>query len=55
MVTGNSATEISESIIVDNLGNTYSTGYFGGTVDFDPGPSQNDITSLGFTDGFILK
>src|SRR3954470_22917519 len=26
------------SIAVDGYGNVYTTGYFGGVVDFDPGP-----------------
>ncbi|MGE0588000.1 MAG: IPT/TIG domain-containing protein [Cyclobacteriaceae bacterium] len=30
-------------IAVDNAGNVYSTGYFAGTVDFDPGPGTANL------------
>ncbi|WP_051437540.1 T9SS type B sorting domain-containing protein [Olleya marilimosa] len=33
------------SITSDHLGNTYSTGHFVGTVDFDPGPDVFNLTS----------
>ncbi|MBL0048100.1 MAG: hypothetical protein IPP32_08410 [Bacteroidetes bacterium] len=38
----------------DAYGNTYSTGSFRGTTDFDPGPGVYNLTSIG-TDMFILK
>lgn len=33
----------------------YSTGYFSGTVDFDPGGSITSVISLGNTDSYISK
>jgi len=44
------------SIALDLSGNLYATGYFIGTVDFDPNPTtQNLVTSLGSQDFFIQK
>ena len=47
------------SIVTDSQGNIYSTGSFGGTVDFDPSNNNFNLTafppSIGFTNGFILK
>ncbi len=43
-------------IAVDSSGNTYTTGYFYGTVDFDPGAGVASFTSTGGTwDAFIVK
>jgi hypothetical protein len=43
------------SIYVDNSGFIYTTGSFGGTVDFDPGSGTFNFTSFGSNDIFILK
>ncbi|MFT6503330.1 MAG: hypothetical protein ACJASQ_003465 [Crocinitomicaceae bacterium] len=43
------------SIITDIFGNVYSTGFFQGTVDFDPGVGTTNLTSIGSLDGFIQK
>jgi len=46
---------LAEDIQVDQLGNVYLTGTFGGSVDFDPGPTVNNLTSSGTRDIFLLK
>lgn len=43
------------SITIDGLGNIYTTGYFAGTADFDPGSGTYNLTSVGSYDIFILK
>jgi len=47
--------EVSNAITLDLSGNTYTTGLFVGTVDFDPGPSTTNLTSAGGGDIFISK
>ena len=42
------------SATVDNYGNVYTTGYFGTTLDFDPGPGTYNLSPSGF-DGFVSK
>jgi hypothetical protein len=42
-------------LYVDNLSNVYITGYFLGTVDFDPGAGISNLTPAGNTDIYILK
>ncbi len=43
------------SITFDGSGNIYTTGYFQGTVDFDPGVGTNNLVSAGAADIFVLK
>lgn len=43
------------SISVDKEGNIYTTGYFIGTSDLDPGAQITTFTSMGFSDVFIQK
>lgn len=48
----------SNSVVVDPLGNVYTTGYFTGVNDFDPGPSSYTLMSgngLGVNNAFISK
>jgi hypothetical protein len=52
---GNAADDFVKSIASDNNGNVYTTGYFEGTVDFDPGTSVNNLSSAGDYDIFISK
>ena len=42
-------------IAVDGNGNVYSTGFFVGTVDFDPGAGTFNLTSAGGYDIFVSK
>lgn len=47
-----------ESIALDGLGNVYTTGYFFGVVDFDPGAGILELSSAGgssYSDIFISK
>ncbi len=43
------------SIVLDADKNVYTTGSFGGTVDFDPGTDEQNLTSLGSLDVFVQK
>jgi hypothetical protein len=44
-----------QSVAVDSAGNVYTTGYFDGTVDFDPGAGTTALTSAGDMDVFVSK
>jgi Beta-propeller repeat/Secretion system C-terminal sorting domain len=46
---------ISKSIKVDIVGNTYTIGYFVGEVDFDPNEGVYSLTANGENDIFVLK
>lgn len=47
--------EYGKSIAIDASGNVYSTGYFDGPTDFDPGPGTFTLNSSGATDIYISK
>jgi len=52
---GGSSVERSYSVHIDNAGNVYTTGFFNGTADFDPGSATFNLTSSGLYDIFISK
>jgi len=43
------------SIAVDTSNNVYTSGTFGGTFDFDPGPGSTNLSTTGVVDGYIMK
>ncbi|CAA6806744.1 MAG: Unknown protein [uncultured Aureispira sp.] len=47
----------SNSIVADHSGNIYTTGYFQGMIDFDPGPNvfNASVQSGATSDAFVLK
>jgi len=49
--------EISSSLSIDKLGNVFTTGFYMGIVDFDPGPNTYTLScaSLGPWDVFVTK
>jgi len=52
---GGLGTSYGNSIVVDDFGYVYTTGYFYDTVDFDPSDNTYNLTSLGSTDIYISK
>jgi len=52
---GGSDGDEGRSVALDGSGNTYVTGLFFETVDFDPGPGQDNHTSNGSGDVFLSK
>ena len=52
---GGTNLDISYAMVSDYLGNVYTTGDFGGTSDFDPGPSTFNLTGVGSDDYFVSK
>ncbi|MBB5332801.1 SBBP repeat-containing protein [Chryseobacterium koreense] len=52
---GNSTIQYGNAVSVDFSGNVYTTGYFYGTLDFDPGTGVSELTSNGGVDVFIQK
>jgi len=52
---GGTSGDVGNSVTTDPTGNIYTTGFFFGSVDFDPGTGVNNMTSLGMADAFLLK
>lgn len=52
---GNTSADYVTDMKADNQGNTYTVGYYSGTVDFDPGNGVQNLTSNGSTDTYIQK
>lgn len=48
-------TNLGRSVVVDSSGNSYSTGYFDGSQDFDPGAGTAFLTAQGSDDAFVRK
>jgi hypothetical protein len=46
---------LGQGIRVDGVGNSYVTGYFKNTVDFNPSATSNNLTSSGGKDAYIAK
>ncbi|MFN0177050.1 MAG: SBBP repeat-containing protein [Saprospiraceae bacterium] len=53
---GGTGSDRGNSVFVDNSGNVYTTGYFTGTVDFDPGPGSFNLSAAaGYTNVYVSK
>src|SRR5690606_18798237 len=52
---GASADGFSYFIVPDEEKNVYITGYFNGTIDFDPAASDAEVTSIGSRNIFTAK
>ncbi len=52
---GGAGNDLPLGIAVDNSGSVYTTGYFEGSVDFDPGSLTTTLTSAGNEDVFVSK
>jgi len=52
---GGTLNDNGNSIIVDFSGNVYTTGFFEGTVDFNPNEGTENLTSAGDFDVFVQK
>ena len=52
---GNTSADVAYGIAVDASGNVHITGYFQGTVDFDPNAGTTNLTSTGAQDIFVTK
>ena len=52
---GGTGPEYARGIAVDSSGNVFTTGYFQGSVDFDPGSATSTLASAGGNDAFLQK
>lgn len=52
---GGASDDYGYSVSIDSSYNVYTTGYFAGVVDFDPGVGSSNLTSAGLDDIFISK
>ena len=52
---GSTGEDRGQAIALDRSGNVYTTGFFNGTVDFDPGVGIANLTAAGNKDIFISK
>lgn len=52
---GNTHTDYGYSLAMDTNGDLFATGFFRGTVDFNPGSGSQNLTSFGESDIFLLK
>ena len=52
---GGSGSDLGKAVAFDAAGNIFSTGYFCGSVDFDPGPGVYSLVSKGGRDIFVQK
>ncbi len=52
---GGTDADVGQKIGLDSLGFIYLAGTYRETVDFDPGIGTSEFTSVGRTDGFLLK
>lgn len=52
---GGSGDDAAYDIALDAAGSVYTTGYFQGIADFNPGPGAYELTSSGGIDGFVSK
>jgi len=52
---GGTSNDYGQSMAVDTFGNVYITGWFSGTVDFNPGVGIFNLTSISYWDTYISK
>jgi len=52
---GGASNEYGYCIAADDFGNVYTTGYFGGASDFDPGAATYSLTPIGWDDIYVSK